>query len=89
MTQNKTRNEVTLILCAGRTQTAESIRATPDTTLRDAIGLSERAWLTVSGSGLDRVTVCVGGVPRRMNDRIGDATSIEVYPPLTRGWLDA
>jgi hypothetical protein len=43
----------------------------------------------MSGAQLDQVAVCVGGVPRRMNDRIGDADTVEVYPPLTRGWLEA
>jgi putative ubiquitin-RnfH superfamily antitoxin RatB of RatAB toxin-antitoxin module len=88
MAQSRSRNQVTLFVCTARRQTAESVRATPETTVRDVIGRSERAW-AMSGAQLDQVAVCVGGVPRRMNDRIGDADTVEVYPPLTRGWLEA
>jgi len=89
MAESRNRNQVTLFVCSARRQTAESIRATPDTTLRDVIGRSERAWLSMSGSDLERATVCVGGVPRTINDQVGDADTVELYPPLTRGWLEA
>jgi len=89
MALSRNKNQVTLFLCSARRQTAESVRATPDTTLRDAIGQSERAWLTLSGAESDRFTVCVNGIPRPLHERVGNAESIEIYPPLTRGWLEA
>ena len=88
MALTRSSNQVTLIVCTARRQTAESVRATPETTVRDAIGQSERAW-ALAGARLDEVAVCVGGIPRRMHDRVGDTDTIEVYPPVTRGWMDA
>jgi hypothetical protein len=79
---------VTLYVCSPRRQIAEPIHATPDMTLRDVVGLSENLWWSVRGDDLDRVTVCVSGVPRHINDRLGGATTVEVYPPRALVWYE-
>jgi hypothetical protein len=83
------RNAVTLYLCTQRRQISESINATPDMTLRDAIGRSKSAWWLAWGSEIDRMSVCVRGLPRKITDAVGDADTIEVYPPLSARWLEA
>jgi hypothetical protein len=83
------RNALTLYLCTPRRQIAESIRASPEMTLRDAIGRAQSPSWSDWRNQLDRMSVCVGGVPREITEAVGDADTIEVYPPLAARWLEA
>jgi putative ubiquitin-RnfH superfamily antitoxin RatB of RatAB toxin-antitoxin module len=83
------RDAVTLYLCTPRHQIAESIHASPDMTLRDAIARATNPSWSDWRNQLDRMSVCVGGLPREITETVGDADTIEVYPPLSARWLEA